>query len=116
MRLPLRVQLLAEVLDLILQAGDKGPRLVGGRTRLVGGRTVVRLGVEQNVDGAAFPFYGECAAADAAAHRLGADTQDLGGFGHGRTPYVRSFAAVLSHEGDTRPLGPGAKAISASLS
>ncbi len=93
--LPLRVQPLAEVLDLILQASDKGCRLVAGRTRLVGGRTVVHRVIEQNVDGAAVPFYGECATTDAAAYRFGADTQDLGGFGYGRTPYVR--VAVLSH-------------------
>lgn len=31
--------------------------------------------------GLKFAFYGECAAADASAHGLGADAQDLGGLG-----------------------------------
>jgi hypothetical protein len=70
-------------------------RLVAGRTRLVVGRTAVLRDFEQDVNRPALPFYGESAAANASAHGLGADPQDLGGLGHGRTSYGRR--TVFSH-------------------
>ena len=64
---------------------------------MVGGRTVVHWVLEQDVDRATFAFYGECAQPYATAHGLGANPQDLGSFGHGRTAYGRR--TVLSHMG-----------------
>src|SRR5215207_7554356 len=76
-------------------------RLVGGRTRLVGGCTAWLRLVEQDVDRPAFPFYRECAAPYAPAHGLGADTEDFGSLGHGRTAYGRR--AVLSGHARSLP-------------
>ena len=74
-------------------------------TRLVVGRTVVGRGVEYDVDSPALPFYEECAPAYAAAHGLGADPQDLGGFDYGRTAYGRRTVPILV------PLGLAAKVL-----
>ena len=62
---------------------------------MVGGRTVLRLPFEQDVDRTAFPFYRERAATDAPAHGFGADAKDAGSLRHGRTAFGRR--TVLSH-------------------
>jgi hypothetical protein len=83
----------------ILQLGYQGVRtvvrLVTGRTRLVGGRTILCRPFKQHVDLAIFPFYRECASTYATTNGLGADTKNSGGLGHGRTAFGRR--TVLSH-------------------
>ena len=54
----------------------------------------------------------ECSALYAAANGLDGDAQDLGGLRYGEAP-VAGLRLVLSYEGDTRPLGAGAKALRA---
>jgi hypothetical protein len=99
--LALSADLPAEILNLSFKSIYQSVRsvvwLVGGRTRLVGGRTAWLRLVNEDVDRPASPLYGECAAPNASAHSFGADTEELGGFGHGRTTYGRS--AILSGHG-----------------
>src|SRR5215208_3110445 len=61
------------------------------------------------VDGSTFPFYGKCAPSYATTYGLGADPEYLGSLAYGRT--ASWLRTVLSHTGDTRPLGMGPKAL-----
>jgi hypothetical protein len=72
-------------------------RSAAGRTRLVVGRTLVHLGIEQHVHGAAVAFYGQRTAPYAAANGFRAYAELPRGLGHGRTPSGRARAVLPIH-------------------
>jgi hypothetical protein len=108
--LPLGLDLLAQVSDLLahlVQSFYEGVRLrlVGW---LVGARSGL-VGLEEHENMVALPLGCESTALYPPTHGLDANAENLGSFRHGDA--ATGSRPVLSHMGDTRPLGLVAKAL-----